>query len=217
MIDHLAMQKALREHVRDLVVLTTGSTSLGATGTTYTRASGSFVTDGFAPGMEVTPSGFTDTAVSVVKSVAALTLTVSRTLTTETASSGRTLSVGLPSRVAYENIEFEPVTGSPWVREELVSGPVRMLTTIDNGTIEFDPLYLLDVNVPEKVGTGAVNRYADKLMDLFAPPTQIDMSDGNVIQARTDTMAYRGPVRHVTPGFASVRVTLPLRLHLINN
>jgi hypothetical protein len=49
---------ALRGRVLTLSVATTGTTSLAATATGYTRAAGSFVTDGFKPGMEVLAAGF---------------------------------------------------------------------------------------------------------------------------------------------------------------
>ena len=81
----------------------TGSTTLGATEvtnadgsftTTYTRAAGSFVTDGFVPNMTVTPSGAGfDPSVRYVASVAALSMVMqSNSVSTAAAqAAGRTL------------------------------------------------------------------------------------------------------------------------------
>lgn len=57
---------------------TTGTTTLSATSTGYTRASGSFITDGFAVGQVVTASGFSAAGFngsSIVTGVVALELT----------------------------------------------------------------------------------------------------------------------------------------------
>jgi len=59
----------------------TGAQDLGVTATAYTRAAGSFITDGFVVGQKVVASGFGTAAnngVSTVTAVAALTLTVTK-------------------------------------------------------------------------------------------------------------------------------------------
>ena len=76
---------------------TTGAISLSATATGYSRASGSFVTNGFAVGQQITASGFTNAAnngTSLITAVTATTLTVSKTPATvaETAAAGRTIA-----------------------------------------------------------------------------------------------------------------------------
>ena len=68
---------------------TTGTTTLSQTATSITRASGSFVTDGFTVGMEVEVSGFSGSGANgqmVVTAVAALELTL-------TALEGQTLAI----------------------------------------------------------------------------------------------------------------------------
>lgn len=68
---------------------TTGTTTLSQTATTITRASGSFITDGFTAGMEVEVSGFAGSGANgqmLVTMVEALTLTV-------TALEGQTLAI----------------------------------------------------------------------------------------------------------------------------
>lgn len=77
--------------------VTTGSTTLDAgSSSTFTRASGSFVTDGFKIGDEILASGFTNGQNNgrfKLTNVAALTLTVEGTpLTTETGGGDETIS-----------------------------------------------------------------------------------------------------------------------------
>jgi hypothetical protein len=63
-------------------VFTTGTATLQATATGYTRASGSFITDGFLVGLPITASGFANPAnngSSVITAVTATALTVTKT------------------------------------------------------------------------------------------------------------------------------------------
>lgn len=219
MIDYHDLQLSLRARAVTLSVVTTGSATLAATGSTFTRTTGSFLTDGFSVGMEVTGTGFgaTNNAEHVVTDVAALTLTVSGTLDTETASAGRTLSVGLPSRRAWENIGFDPTPGYPWAEEQFIPGPTRVPTVGDNGTIVAEPIYALRVHTPENTGIGAPNRYADALWAHFKPGTQVDLTNGDTAEVRRDTGPFRGQILRTLPGWVTVPVSFPLRLYTINS
>jgi hypothetical protein len=73
---------------------TTGLTSLGATATGYSRSAGSFVAEGWVPGMTITAAGFVDPAnngTSLVTGVTATDLTVTK-------SGGTVAEVELPAR-----------------------------------------------------------------------------------------------------------------------
>ncbi len=75
---------------------TTGSTSLSATATGYSRAAGSFITNGFVVGQQITASGFAtaeNNGRSVITAVTATDLTVTKATPTvaEAASTGRTV------------------------------------------------------------------------------------------------------------------------------
>ena len=130
MIDHKLIKRALRTQLATLEVATTGSTTLGATGTTFTRLAGSFITDGFQPGMEVTGSmeKAANNVAAAIVSVAALSMKVNRTLVTEAAAAGKTLTVGLPSYRAWENEELDPTLGVPYVEEQYLPGPTFLRT-----------------------------------------------------------------------------------------
>lgn len=74
---------------------TTGSITMSAAGNTFTRSSGSFITEGFQVGQLVGSRGFTNAANNVltkVTAVAALTLTVAASLATEGAAAGRSIT-----------------------------------------------------------------------------------------------------------------------------
>jgi len=217
---HDLLRLAVRSELASITVCTTGSTSLAATTTGFTRTAGSFVTDGFEPGMQVTATGFgsaSNNARWTVTAVATLTLTVDGTPTADTAASGRTLAVAMPYAVEYEDVEFTPPDRAPWMREELVSGPRRVISgPATNGTVEFDPLMHLHVFVPENSGPGALDRYADAIMDTFKPNATLTLSDGNIARVRTDASSYRGAIQHVRTGYSSVRVTIPWRMYLSN-
>ena len=211
MLDHLAAQLALRTQLLTLAVCTTGSTSLSATATGYARAAGSFLADGFAAGMEITPSGFTANTVDTITAVTALTLTTKSARAVESVSSGRTIAVALPASRAWENMDFTPVAGVPFVEEDYVPGPVTQITVGPLGQVETTPLYVVKLYGVANTGAGALARYATAVLTLFPPRFNVTLSTGDVLRVRTDTAPYRGQLQQATPGFAVVTVTIPLR------
>lgn len=215
MIDEVAMQLALRAKLATLTVATTGTMTLAATTSGYTRATGSFLTDGFAVGMEVTPAGFSSTTPRVITAVSALSMTVNATLTAQTAAGGRSLTVGLPSNRAWENVAFQPTAGVPWVREEFIPGPTAQVTIGPGGDLEATPMYAVHVNVKDDTGLTA-KRYVQALRVLFAPRTQIPLSTGDTLRVRADTGPYAGQLLQSQPGFAVQPLTIPLRLRSPN-
>jgi hypothetical protein len=211
MIDEVEMQLALRAKALTLSVATTGAMALAATTTGYTRAAGSFLTDGFAPGMEVTPAGFATNTRRVITSVSALAITVNATLTAEASAGGRSLTVGLPAARAWENIAFQPTAGVPWVREEFLPGPTGQVTVGPLGRLEALPMYALHIHVPAETGlTG--KRYVNALRRLFAPRTKIPLPTSGTLAVRSDTGPYAGQLQQSQPGFAVQPFTVPLRL-----
>jgi len=103
-IDNELNVLSFRTRARTLSVCTTGTMSLAATATGYTRSSGSFLTDGFAPGMELTPTGFVDNPASTILSVVAGAIVVNDARAVEADAGTRSLTVGLPTLRVTENI-----------------------------------------------------------------------------------------------------------------
>ncbi len=217
MIDDEVIHLALRARALTLSLATTGATTLAATAAGYSRTAGSFVTDGFAVGQEVTPAGFTATAVGTITAVAALALTINGGRTLETSASGRTLSVGLPADRSWENIAFSATTGKPYISEQYIPGPSSQVTMGPLGEIEYTGLYQLQINVPANTGISADGKYGKGLLALFPPRLAITLSTGDVLRVRSDTNPYRGQRRQPVPGWSMIPVTIPFRLRTLNS
>lgn len=217
MIDHRALQLALRTRALTLSVASASGINLAASGSTITRIQGSFLTDEFSPGMEALLVGWSadNNTRFTVTDVEALTLTLDGTLTTESMAGGRSVTVGLPQYRAWENIGFEPTTGAPWIEEQLIPGTTRQISVGQYGTIETRLLYQLQVHALEDTGIGAPNRYADALLTLFTPRTQITFGS-DTARVRTDTGPYRGQLLRRRPGYATIPVTIPLEIWSAN-
>lgn len=216
MIDDVALQLALRARALTLSVATTGLVSLSATSTGYARTTGNFQTENFWPGMELVPAGFATNLPRVVKAVTPLAITVDGAVTPEVAAGGRSLTVGLPSSRAWENIAYQPTAGVPWVEEQYLPGPVAQVTIGPNGDLEALPQYVLYVNLPSETGLTA-KRYVTALRTLFAPRTVIPLANGDVLRVRSDVGPYAGQLLQGQPGFAVEPFTIPLRLRTANS
>lgn len=233
MLDHDVIQLALRQRLLTLVVATTGSTSLSATATGYARGTGSFVSDGFARGMEVAASGFGTNGVSVITSVSALNLGVSRLVLTtnaegaqvvtrppmvvEGAAAGRSLVAGLPSLRAWENARFDRVTGQPYVEEQYIPGPETMRTDSYAGLLELTPMYSPRIFAPANRGISADGNYADAIRRLFTPGTTMTLATGEQLIVRGDVAAFRGQrAQSDPPGWSVIPITIPLRVTTVS-
>lgn len=223
------VRRRIRARLVGMTVATTGSTSLAASPTGYTRPSGSFVDDGFEVGMEVTASGFGTAAnngLGIVTRVEALTLSVSaydlassdgewtrtsRALATESAGTGRTLSVGLPTVRAWEGIEHVVLPGVPWIEEKLVGGPSLRRGTLSSGEAEAQPQYQLEVHCVAGKGTGALDRYGDALFELLPPGQGLEAG----ARVRTDAGMTRNTSTRPHPGFVTLVAAFPLRIRTL--
>lgn len=230
MLNEIEQQLALRSTLLTLSVATTGPLSLAATTTGYTRATGSFLTDGFAAGMEITPAGFANNSVAVITEVSALVITAKRVvattangvttytlapITAEAAAGGRSLAVGLPSQRAWENDDFEPTAGIPWVREEFLPGPSSQVTIGPGGELEGEPQYVIHFNV--RAGTRlTAKRYTHAAKVLFAPRTKIHLANGDWIRVRADTAPLTSQLLPSQPGFAAQSLVIPIEARSAN-
>src|SRR4051812_2641150 len=115
LLDESAAIEAFRTRAQTLSVCAPGPQSLSATSTGYARAAGSFVTEGFKVGMEITTaSGFSQSANNtpcVITAVTALALTILGGRTVESAGSGKTLAVGFPALRSWNNERLARIAG----------------------------------------------------------------------------------------------------------
>lgn len=172
-LDHTALQLAMRSKLLTLSVCTTGSVTLSATATGYARASGSFLTDGFAKGMEITPVGFAANTVDTITGVTALAVTTRNARSVEIAASARSLTVGLPALRLWENTSLIPIPQQPYVEEQYVPGVEILDEDGRKGVLELRPMYSPRVYVPANTDIAAGSRYADAIRRLFALETDL--------------------------------------------
>lgn len=220
MIDHSAMRLALRTKLLTLLVCTTGSVQLSATLTGYARAAGSFLLDGFQPGMELVGAGFTAGANNTAKTITGVTdlaITCLQACVIE-AAGARTLTVGLPSNSAVENSGFDPIVGVPYWEEQYLPGPKVRDSIGPFARLTAEPMYAPRIYVPTKTGAYAADAYADAIEDLFPPGLALPaLANGDVLKVRGDVAPFRGQLHQGDPGFVVVPITIPFRCHSLNS
>ena len=208
---------ALRAKLETLEAATTGSTSIEATATGYARASGSFISDGFAVGMEISGSDFLVTANNNRKTITELTAT---TITcagnsVEAADTGRTVEALIPQDVASANIEFTPTVGRPYFQEDYIPGPQTGIEIGETAEQEILPLYIVKVFVPSDTAIRGIMLYGTALLALFAPGTAFTVS-GHTVRSRRDLAPFAGQILQLD-GFAVLTITVPLRVRTANS
>lgn len=212
---------ALRARALGVVVTTTGDITMSAYSNTdgtggYARTTGSFITDGFAKGMELVPHGFTQADPGVIVSVSALSLGILGGRSAQTAGSGRSLIVGFPTFRVFENIAFTPIAGRWFVEEDYIPGPAEQITLGPNGIIETLPIYMLKLYGLQGHGITALYRMAAALLALFPPRTSFVMTNGDTLTVRTNPAPYQSQLIPGEPGWSVVVVTIPCRARSTN-
>jgi hypothetical protein len=221
MIELADLQIAMRLRLLGVVLATTGSVTLAATATGYTRTSGSFLTDGFRVGMEVTPAGFSDAQTRVITAVSALQLRVNTqhaagAPTPQGAAAGRTLTAQLPALREYENDAFTPVPGRPYLSEELVPGGATILSAVaDGGRTQETGLYVLRCYGVADTGHLAMRAMTQGILARYTPGTPIAVSGGTAY-VRGVTAPFAGPLRRVDGGWVLSTITIPWQAFSVN-
>lgn len=85
---------------------------------------------------------------------------------------------GLPA-VAYQNVPYEPTTGTPFIKVDMVPTSRRPAVRGLNPQQRYDGLYSILICTPENMGPGAGYDIADLLLDRFNATT--DISFGGLI------------------------------------
>jgi hypothetical protein len=219
-------QLALRNRLLGLSIASTGSATLVATTTGYTRAAGSFLTDLFAPSMEITPTGFPENPVDVLIGVTATTLTTANAHAAAVSGAARTIAAKLPVGRAFENIVFSPTTGRPWIEEDFVPNGSALRTFAgDGGQLEDRGLYVVkyyglsnlpNVNPPAGAGISAIRRATDAIKALYSPGTRFTLSDATVLRIRSDVAPIAGQMIPLENGYSAVTITIPWSLRSRN-
>lgn len=89
--------------------------------------------------------------------------------------------VGVPDDKAWENTDFQPTTGTPWIRMTLSPGPRRALDITAEGTKRYDGLFFIDVFVPQdKTGPASLDDLVNAVIDAFDCGTILTANSQNV-------------------------------------
>lgn len=218
MIDALAAQLALRNRALGVTVASTTAAQT-ATTTGYHRAAGSYVTDGYKPGMEITSvTGFatsgnnlsSSTTGRVITRVTASDLTCSGTVD-ESAPVSATITVGYPSCRVWENIDTSPAPDRPYIEEAFVPATASMLSMpYQNGALEETGLYVLRVYGLANYGPEAIRKYVDALRALFTPGTTLT-AGADTLRMRGDVSAAASQLLFEEDGWAVSVLTIPWR------
>jgi hypothetical protein len=209
--NHNLLRLAIRARLATLSVVSTGATNLSGAALGYERSAGSFLVDGFDPGMEVDASGFAvaNNGKSVLTGVEAGRLHILGGRTVDAEAAARTVSVGFPSRAYWENRDYTPDQDYPYTEEDYLPGqPPIMRGLVPGGTVENYPLYTLKLYLPAQLGSNAFEKYAFAIESLFPAGFAFSLSDGSKAHVRTDMLPQHSPFRNDKPGWGVGAVTL---------
>lgn len=206
-------QLALRARLLTLSVATTGTMELAATTAGYTRASGSFIDDDFYEGMEVVPSGFTQTTPGIVSRVEALTLSIAGGRSAEASGAGRSLTVGLPPLRAWENVRFDPAdaVGRVWIEENMVPATSNMRTgPYDRGILDEFGLYVINWRGVVGYDVIGIRKCVAAAKALFASGTTFTVGSARLrITGGNDDGPYESQIEPDGEGWAICTLTIP--------
>jgi hypothetical protein len=217
MINHTLINAALKARALSLVVATTGSTTLAGTTTGYSRASGSFLTDNFVVGQEVTPSFGVQTP-AFITAVSALTMSVNGGRTVQSAGAGRSLRVLLPAMRAFDNQTITPLEGRWFVEGEYSPSTAALSTiTASRGYGEATGEYYWRLYGIAAVGDIPFHTMATALLACYPPGDGQALADGSVLRIGDNPApCVRGNVTPDQAGFSVLTVVVPWRCSFTN-
>jgi hypothetical protein len=215
MLDHLAAREAFRARLLTLEVATTGSTTQAATLTGFTRSAGSYLTEKFAAGMEVSGDGFSsaNNTPAIIDTVVALSMSVAGGKTVQASAAGRTLTVGLPAIRQWDLTQTPEAVlkGSrPSVIEKWVPSP-----GVDDGAYIDSGFYNVTMNMIGNRGLAAPLRYMMALRELFYPGLTFSVG-GDLVRVTGDPAPYFTTIEPLENGLANSTLTVPWRVATTN-
>ena len=91
-------------------------------------------------------------------------------------------TANLPSGIAYENVAFEPTTGTSFLRVQYIPTVTRPAVRGLNPQLRYQGVLSVTVFTPEGNGPATADDYSNKVIDSFAATTDISFtnSDGTI-------------------------------------
>ena len=85
---------------------------------------------------------------------------------------------GLQS-IAYENVAFEPTTGTSFLKVQYLPTVTRPAVRGLNPQLRYQGVFSVTVFAPEGQGPATADDYANKVIDAFAATTDISFTNGD--------------------------------------
>ena len=85
---------------------------------------------------------------------------------------------GLPS-IAYENVAFEPTTGTSFLKVQYLPTVTRPAVRGLNPQLRYQGVFSVTVFAPEGQGPATADDYANKVIDAFAATTDISFTNAD--------------------------------------
>lgn len=85
---------------------------------------------------------------------------------------------GLPD-IAYENVAFEPTTGTSFLTVQYLPTVTRPAVRGLNPQLRYQGVFSVTVFAPEGQGPATADDYANKVIDAFAATTDISFTNGD--------------------------------------
>jgi len=85
---------------------------------------------------------------------------------------------GLPS-ISYENVAFEPTTGTSFLKVQYLPTVTRPAVRGLNPQLRYQGVFSVTVFAPEGQGPATADDYANKVIDAFAATTDISFTNGD--------------------------------------
>ena len=85
---------------------------------------------------------------------------------------------GLPD-IAYENVAFEPTTGTSFLTVQYIPTVTRPAVRGLNPQLRYQGVFSVTVFAPEGQGPATADDYANKVIDAFAATTDISFTNGD--------------------------------------
>ena len=85
---------------------------------------------------------------------------------------------GLPS-IAYENVAFEPTTGTSFLKVQYLPTATRPAVRGLNPQLRYQGIFAVTVFTPEGKGPAVADDYSNKVIDAFAATTDISFTNGD--------------------------------------
>ena len=85
---------------------------------------------------------------------------------------------GLPS-IAYENVAFEPTTGTSFIKVQYLPTVNKPAVRGLNPQLRYQGVFSVTVFAPEGKGPATADDYTNKIIDAFAATTDISFTNGD--------------------------------------